>query len=162
MTKNLNDTISKLIENMDNCSLKQTIIHLSDALGMEKAEEIVRDIALNNADESSESVTSRAIFALDMDEREWYSIADHDEYGDYVYSSERACDLVQKLINDEFEDDLKNIMNVSPEKAEGFILAIMEGLRKSDSNCSKNARTSETITSAIWRSAWRTKTTRMP
>lgn len=85
------------------------------------------------AGESAESIRSRTVYALHMDEREWYNIAYRDEFGDYIDSGEHAYELVLEILRDEFEDDLRNILDVSPEKAEEFILAIADGIMESDS-----------------------------
>ena len=75
----------------------------------------------------------RDIPALSLDEREWYNIACRDEYGDYIDSEEHACELILEIIHDEFDDDLRNILKVRPERAGDFILAIADGIRESNS-----------------------------
>ena len=75
----------------------------------------------------------RTISAMRMDEREWYNIACRDEYGDYIDSGDHAYELIQEIIHNEFDDDLRNILEVRPERARDFILAIADGIRESDS-----------------------------
>ena len=75
----------------------------------------------------------RTISALRMDKREWYNIACRDEYGDYIDSEDHAYELIQEIVHDEFDDDLRNILEVRPERAKDFILSIADGIRESDS-----------------------------
>ena len=125
--------ISKLISHMREQDLRYTIEQLSKALGIEKAEKEIEKIACSIANESTESVRSRTMSALDMDERKWYNIACRDEYGNYIDPGEHACELILEIIHDEFDDDLRNILEVRPDRAGDFILAIADGILDSSS-----------------------------
>lgn len=133
MTNGSEYRISKMIGHMREQDLRYTIVQLSRTPGMEEAEKVIEDIACSIAGESAGSIRSRTISALSMDEREWYNIACRDEYGDYIDSGEHAYELILEIIHDEFDDDLRNILEVRPERAKDFILAIADGIRESDS-----------------------------
>ena len=129
--KNENPTI-RIIDFMDEDSLRKLVMRLSERLGPE-SDGIVRGVASEKADQACEDAFWRASSSLYINPDKWCGIGTRDENGRYIDPADHAYRIVEETLRREFGDDLKNILEVSPEKAPGFLLAIADGVEDSDS-----------------------------
>jgi len=128
------EELTELLSTMDEYKLRNLVSRIKEDLGVDSIIEYVRKSPDSDIEVDFDDIEESVIFAINMDDREFYSIADNDGYGNYIYPGEHAADIVKETMISEFLDDVKALIKLGKDKeVETYLKAIASGLRKSNS-----------------------------
>ncbi len=131
--------LETILNGMDEDGLRALVMRISEDMGSDYILRMSGNTNMIRVNLDPENIKERVSLAVSIDDGEFYNQIGSTFYG-YVDPGERACELVEEAIKEEFLDDVKVLMDSGRvEDARALVEAIAEGLRENDSLLSEYA-----------------------